>query len=261
VIADRQLELGEKLAADLRQENLRATARELDVRDFDAMKRTVDETRARTGRVDLFFNNAGIAIGGEIGDFERRDWDDLIDVNLRGVVYGVQAVYPVMVAQRSGHIINTASMAGLVATVGAGPYSMTKHAVVGLSKALRIEARHHGVRVSVLCPGAIRTPILTGGRYGRVGFKGISEEQMRKMWEPFRPMDPDRFAHRALRAVARDKAIIVVPRWWKIAWYLERLSPWLSLKIGEAGIGKMRRDLAAAGATPSREGKEPRVNR
>ena len=77
-----------------------------------------------------------------------------------------------MVRQRSGHIINTASVAGLIASPGSGSYTGTKHAVVGLSKTLRIEARRHGVRVSVLCPGAIRTPILTGGRFGRLRMVG-----------------------------------------------------------------------------------------
>jgi short-subunit dehydrogenase len=110
---------------------------------------------------------------------------------------------------------------------------------------LRVEARDHGVRVSVLCPGVIRTPILTGGRFGRVGFAGVSEAEMRAMWERLWPMDPDVFAERVLRAVAADQAIIVVPRWWKLMWYVERLSPWLSLKVAEMGIRKLRRELAA----------------
>jgi NADP-dependent 3-hydroxy acid dehydrogenase YdfG len=245
VIADRQLELAEALASELRNKGGKATPLELDVRDFESMKRVVDATVARTGRIDLFFNNAGISIGGEMHRYALADWIDVIDVNLRGVAHGIQAVYPVMVAQRSGHIINTASMAGLVTAIGTGSYTMTKHAVVGLSKALRAEARDHGVRVSVLCPGVIRTPILSGGRYGRVGTDGVSPEQMKSMWERLFPMDPDLFAKKALRAIARDKAIIVLPRWWKIVWYLERISPWLSLKFGEIGMRNLRKQLAA----------------
>ena len=83
----------------------------------------------------------------------------MFDVNLRGVAHGVQAAYPIMVEQGFGHIVNTASMAGLIAGGHAGSYFTTKHAVVGLSKALRIEARQYGVKVSVVCPGVIRTPI------------------------------------------------------------------------------------------------------
>jgi NADP-dependent 3-hydroxy acid dehydrogenase YdfG len=105
------------------------------------------------GRIDYLFNNAGIGIGGEVDSFTLHDWSDIIDVNLRGVVHGIQAVYPIMIRQRCGHIVNTASMAALITTVGQAGYTATKHAVVGLSKALRVEAEHHGVQVSVLCPG------------------------------------------------------------------------------------------------------------
>jgi NAD(P)-dependent dehydrogenase (short-subunit alcohol dehydrogenase family) len=246
VIADRQLALAEELAAELRQAGGQVTAVELDVRDFDAWKRVADAI----GRIDLFFNNAGIVVGGEMSGYQRRDWDDVIDVNLRGVVYGIQTIYPRMVAQGAGHIINTASMAGLIAAIGQGAYTTTKHAVVGLSKALRAEGSLHGVRVSVLCPGVIRTPILSYGKYGRVGFEGVTPEKMNKLWERTFPMDVDVFARRALGAIACGKAIIVLPRWWKIAWYLERISPWLSLTLAAMGMRKMRRELAAMSARP-----------
>jgi NADP-dependent 3-hydroxy acid dehydrogenase YdfG len=238
-IADRQLELAQKVAGELG-----ATAVELDVRDADAWKRAVEGVVARRGRIDLFFNNAGIAMGGEMGSYSQKDWDDVVDVNLKGVIYGVHTVYPLMVAQKSGHIINTASMAGLLSSVAQAPYTATKHAVVGLSKGLRIEARDHGVRVSVLCPGVVRTPILSGGRYGRPLLPGVSVEESRKMWEQLRPLDPDVFARKALKAVAADKAIIVLPRFWKLAWYIERLSPWLMMKLGEIGIRDLRKRLA-----------------
>ncbi|MGZ4576916.1 MAG: SDR family NAD(P)-dependent oxidoreductase [Mycobacterium sp.] len=110
-------------------------------------------------------------------------------------------------------MVNTASMSGLVASPGSVSYTATKHAVVGISKALRVEAERHGVQVSVLCPGAIRTPALTGGKFGRI--PGISDEELLKSWERVRPMAPEEFAERALRAVLRGDAIIVVPTWWK----------------------------------------------
>ena len=95
------------------------------------------------------------------------DWNDVFDVNVHGVVHGIQAVYPIMIRQHSGHIVNTASMAGLVTTASPASYAATKHAIVAMSKSLRLEAERHNVQVSVLCPGMIRTPMLTGGRYGR----------------------------------------------------------------------------------------------
>ncbi|MGZ5395866.1 MAG: SDR family NAD(P)-dependent oxidoreductase [Mycobacterium sp.] len=223
-IADRQVGQAQELAQRLNSGGAKAHAIELDVRSYPSFERTVAEAVQQSGRIDYLFNNAGISAGGEIASYTLDDWNDVFDVNLRGVVHGIQAVYPIMIRQHSGHIVNTASMAGLITTPGLGSYTATKHAVVAISKALRLEAERHGVQVSVLCPGAIRTPILTGGQYGRK-MPGISDEEILKSWERLRPMAPEIFAERALRAVLRGDAIIVVPAWWKAFWYLERLSP------------------------------------
>ena len=250
VLADRQVEVAETMAAEIRRGGGVASAAQLDVRDLASIAQLVAETVKRVGRVDYFFNNAGIGVGGEMDNFSVADWDDVIDVNLRGVAYGVQAVYPLMVRQGSGHIVNTASMAGLVAAAGEGSYAATKHAVVGLSKSLRVEAKRHGIRVSVLCPGAIRTPILTGGKFGRLNFVGLRDEKILEMWSKLRPMDVGVFARQAVQAIARNEAIIVLPRWWKALWYLERVSPALSFALWGAVMSKMRAEMAAAGARP-----------
>ena len=129
----------------------------VDVRDAAAVRRWV----LAPARVDYLFNNAGIAgVGGLTDRYAPSDWGTIIDVNLKGVVNGVHAGYSVMVRQGFGHIVNTASLAGLIPMALALPYSAVKHAVVGLSKSLRIEAAAKGVRVSVLCPSFVRTPIL-----------------------------------------------------------------------------------------------------
>lgn len=247
VLADRQLALAEQVAETIRRAGGRAVARELDVRDMEAFSRLVDETEARSGGVDFLFNNAGIGVGGEMHTYSPRDWDDVFDVNLRGVAYGVQAVYSHMIQRGSGHIVNTASMAGLVGAPGAGSYVAAKHAVVGLSKALRTEAKLHGVRVSVVCPGAIATPILTGGKYGRMNALGLSDAKILEMWALMRPMDVDVFAEKVLRAVAKNEGIIVVPAWWKAFWLLERVSPALGAKVWGMILDKMRADMVAAG--------------
>ncbi|MBV9320154.1 MAG: SDR family oxidoreductase, partial [Mycobacterium sp.] len=166
-IADRQIGPAQELAQRLKSGGAKAHAIDLDVRSYPSFERAVAEAVRQSGRIDYLFNNAGIGITGEVDSYTLDDWNDVFDVNLRGVVHGIQAVYPIMIRQHSGHIVNTASMAGLVATPGSANYSAAKHAVVAISKALRVEAERHGVKVSVLCPGAVRTPILTGGRYGR----------------------------------------------------------------------------------------------
>jgi NAD(P)-dependent dehydrogenase (short-subunit alcohol dehydrogenase family) len=246
VLADRQGDAAEQVAASIRGEGHRATAAELDVRNFADFSRLARSTALRSKRIDYLFNNAGISVGGEMDGYAIDDWNDVLDVNVGGVVHGIQAVYPVMVRQRSGHIVNTASVAGLVGAPYAGSYTASKHAVVGVSKALRIEAEAHGVRVSVLCPGAIRTPILTGGKFGRINNPNATEERVLAQWERFRPIDPDALARAALDAVAKNQAIIVVPRWWKAVWYLDRLSPALSMKIWGAVLARLRKELEAA---------------
>jgi NADP-dependent 3-hydroxy acid dehydrogenase YdfG len=239
-IADRQIDAAQELAQRLNTGRAKAHAIELDVRDYPSFERAVAEAVQQSGRIDYLFNNAGIGVGGEVDSYTLDDWNDVFDVNLHGVVHGIQAVYPIMIRQRSGHIVNTASMAGLIVGPGQTSYTASKHAVVALSKALRLEAERHGVKVSVLCPGAIRTPILTGGKYGRMTMTGISDEELLKFWEPFRPMAPDKFAERALRAVSRGDAIIVVPAWWKALWYLDRLAPALSMRAARLTLKRMR---------------------
>jgi NAD(P)-dependent dehydrogenase (short-subunit alcohol dehydrogenase family) len=218
----------------------RAHAVELDVRDYPSFEHAAAEVMKRSGRIDYLFNNAGIDVVGEIDSYTLDDWNDVFDVNLRGVVHGIQAVYPIMIGQRSGHIVNTASLGGLVATPAHAAYSATKHAVVGLSKTLRVEAERHGVKVSILCPGAIRTAILTGGKYGRLPANADVAEIMKKIWEPLRPMASDVFAERALRAVLRGDAIVVLPHKYRAAWYLERLSPALSMRAGKGMLRRTR---------------------
>lgn len=245
-IADRQIGPAQELAQRLSGGGGKARAIELDVRDPASVERAIAEVVQQSARIDYLFNNAGIGVAGEVDSYTLDDWNDVFDVNLRGVVHGIQAVYPIMIRQHSGHIVNTASMAGLVTTAGQASYTATKHAVVAISKTLRIEAERHGVRVSVLCPGVIRTPILTGGQYGRTQKAGLSDDEILRRWEQLRPMAPEKFAERSLRAVLRGDAIIVVPAWWKTFWYLERLSPSLSMRLARVTLERIRKAESTA---------------
>jgi NAD(P)-dependent dehydrogenase (short-subunit alcohol dehydrogenase family) len=249
VLADRQIDLAREVEAKITELGGKAIGVELDVRDLAAFKRVVSDTVARSRTVDFFFNNAGIAVGGEMCTYDAEDFDDVFDVNLRGVAHGIQAVYPVMIAQGSGHIINTASVAGLIAAPANGSYTATKHAVVALSKALRMEGKRHGVRVTALCPGAIRTPILTGGRFGRVKIEGATDASIMKQWERTRPMDPVVFARRVVDRVIANDAFIILPRWWKALWYLDRLSPALCSALLLRVHEKLRTELEADAAS------------
>jgi short-subunit dehydrogenase len=186
------------------------------------------------GRLDYIFNNAGIGIGGNVKNFGIEDWNQMMDVNLRGVINGVQAAHKVMIAQGFGHIANTASIAGLTPSPGNVADATTKHAVVGLSISLRAEFAQTRVRVSVLCPGFVRTAILEGGgKYGKmlIDLPPEQHRQMLEMIEKFKPISPNVFAKKALHSVAKNKAIIVVPAWWKLFWLLNRLFPSMGIHL------------------------------
>ena len=226
----------------------RATAATLDVTDPAAVQALVDETAARAGRLDLLFNNAGITFGGETEDLTLAQWDAIIDVNIRGVVHGVAAAYPLMVRQGAGQIVNTASMGGLMAAGLITSYVMTKHAVVGLSLALRSEAAAKGVGVTVVCPSAVETPILDKGHIGR--FHG--RDYYLKGQGVRRPLDPDVLAAQVLAAVAEDRAMLVTPRTARIAWRIGRLAPGFTQRASTRFVAKQRRLQAKRAASASR---------
>ena len=202
-----------------------ATAVIADVRDADAVRRVVDDTVDRHGRLDVLVNNAGVGVGGYTHELSLEHWDRAIDVNIRGVVHGVHAAYPHMLEQQSGHILNVASVAGLIPGVLLVPYAMAKHAVVGLTMSLRGEAAEHGVRVSALCPGVVETPILDKGNppdLPPVQNELPGREMLQRM-NP--PMPADQLARHTLRAMDRNTAIIIAPRQARTYWWAYRLAP------------------------------------
>jgi NADP-dependent 3-hydroxy acid dehydrogenase YdfG len=131
-----------------------------DVRDFATMSGISGKVRDEFGRLDFVVANAGITDSGSMSDGDPKRWRDVIDTNVLGVAQTIRATMPVLVAQGRGHIVITASISGRTAYVGEPIYIATKWALVGLSKALRKEARPAGVRVSVIEPGIVDTPLV-----------------------------------------------------------------------------------------------------
>ena len=201
-------------------------AARLDVTDPAAVQALVDAVVAEAGRLDYMFNNAGIAVIGHYAEMSLDDINRLIDVNLRGVVHGVAAAYPVMIRQRSGHIVNTSSVSGLIPAPGFTAYSATKHAVVGLSRGLRLEAARHGVKVSAICPGFIETAIKQNADY-----RGIDpNESAAKI--PVKFASAQYCAEHALRGVARNEGEIVITGHAKGMVALQRFAPRLNEWLG-----------------------------
>lgn len=213
----------------------RATAARLDVTDSAAVQSTVDDVVARSGRLDLLFNNAGIVWGGDTELLTLDQWNAIIDINIRGVVHGVAAAYPQMLRQGHGHIVNTASMAGLTAAGQVTSYVATKHAVVGMSMALRSEAVPRGVGVLVVCPAAVETPILDKGAVG--GFVGRDYFLQAQGGKPY---DADRLARDTLRAIEKNKAILVKPSVAHAQWLLARAAPTLMNRLAMRFVGDQR---------------------
>jgi NAD(P)-dependent dehydrogenase (short-subunit alcohol dehydrogenase family) len=194
----------------------------LDVTDPDAVEAAV-VTVEESEPLRLLVNNAGVGPrDADRGFYPLPEWNRVIGVNLLGVVHGVNATYPRMRERRSGVILNVASLAGLVAGPGLGPYAATKHAVVGLTLALRADAAPFGVRVSALCPSWVDTAILDGqapdGRPVRDHLKdfGLGE-----------PIPPAEIARVALEGLRRNRPLIVGPRAARQAWWAHRLVPGL----------------------------------
>lgn len=215
----------------------RARAEALDVTDPEQVVAAVDRVIAEHGQIDLIFNNAGITYGGETEHLTLDQWNRIIDVNLRGVVHGIHAAYPKMIAQGHGHIVNTASAGGLMAAGLISSYVATKHAVVGLSLALRTEAAAKGVGVTVICPGAVNTPILDKGSID--GFVG--RDYYLRGQGITTPHSPEKLADQVLAAVAGNKAILVAPRSTRLAWRVNRLAPGLMQRASISFVARQRK--------------------
>jgi NAD(P)-dependent dehydrogenase (short-subunit alcohol dehydrogenase family) len=239
VVADLDKEGAERTAGRLSERGT-AEAAELDVTDADAVAALYRDARERHGRLDLVFNNAGIAVGGATDELTLDHWNRTVDVNLRGVIHGVHAAYPILLEQGHGHILNTASLAGLVPAPMMLPYTTTKHAVVGLSLALRAEAAEHGVRVSAICPGFVDTPLLDNANPDlpetETG-KNARESALRVQRKLY---TPEALARDVLRGIARNHALIVAPASARAAWRGVRLSPEGAVRLAARTMGRLR---------------------
>lgn len=221
----------------------RAIPAVLDVTDADAVAELVARTAREHGGIDLIFNNAGIGVGGDVKDLSTAHWQRVLDVNLWSVINGVAAAYPLMISQGRGQIVNTASLSGLLPSPLLVPYSTSKHAVVGLSVGLRMEAAKYGVRVNVVCPGVIDTPLLD--KSNPSDLPAADSPNIRAMLTQLlgTPYPAASLASDVLDGVAVNRAIIVAPAHARRAWAIYRASPRLLI---DQGAGRARKMMNAA---------------
>jgi NAD(P)-dependent dehydrogenase (short-subunit alcohol dehydrogenase family) len=242
VISDVNSERIEEVGKGIEAAGGKADWLTLDVTDHEAVKKMVDDAVAEHGRLDYIFNNAGIAVGGEARGVPREDWIKVLDVNLGGVVNGVTAAYPVMAEQGFGHIVNMASIEGLAPFPVTASYVASKHAVVGLSSALRVEGAGLGVKVSSVCPGYIKTRIYEDAKLINLDREKLLEGIDKVDWLG---ISSEECAKRILMGVEKNKAIIVVTAFAKILWALHRISPNLVIRMMTRVANRAREERAA----------------
>lgn len=210
----------EAVANEVMQSGGSAVALPLDVSSRDQVAAAIDRVVADHGRLDYIFNNAGVAIFGEFESVSLDDWDKIIDVNLKGVAYGSKLAYDQMVKQRGGHIINTASVAGLVPVPLQAHYVATKHAIVGMDKTLRIESARHNIHVTTFCPAFIAT-----GMFDTAELHGNLEGTDTRKMVPVKPLGADKAVERLLEGVAKHKPLVITPFYGRLGWWMERYLP------------------------------------
>lgn len=173
MIADIEGEVAREKAEALRDRQIQADWVRMDVTKRDSVRQAALATISRFGKVHLVANNAGVGAGGVFGEVPEGDWDWVIDVNLKGVVYGMEVFGPLIQSHgEGGHFVNTASMAGHISPGGMEPYCATKFAVVAMSEGWRQQLAERGIGVSVLCPGLVSTNIYAGRRNRQNGVYG-----------------------------------------------------------------------------------------
>jgi NAD(P)-dependent dehydrogenase (short-subunit alcohol dehydrogenase family) len=160
MIADIEAQALQMAVEDLRASQVRAEGFVADVTRRDSLRAAALETIARFGKVHVVCNNAGVGAGGPLGEVPERDWNWIVDVNLLGVVYGMEIFTPLILSHgEGGHFVNTASMAGMVSPPGMEPYCATKFAVVAMSEGWAGQLGPRDIGVSILCPGFVKTRI------------------------------------------------------------------------------------------------------
>lgn len=191
----------------------------LDVVDSEAYRRVVDDVEKTHGRIDFLFNNAGVSVLGEAHKVPFSRWKWLLDINVLGVANGISEIYPRMVRWGGGHIVNTASIAGSTGYVTAAAYTCSKGAVIELSRSLREEARAYGIRVSLVCPGYVKTNIFTQDRVIGADLDIVMDGV------PVKMLTSDAAAGYILIGVARRRDLIIFPLSAKLLWLVSRWMP------------------------------------
>jgi NAD(P)-dependent dehydrogenase (short-subunit alcohol dehydrogenase family) len=230
----------EAVAAEVRALRAEATAYVVDSSDRAAMEKFAADVYTNAGRVDVLHNNAGIGAGARFEEISLEHWERIIAVNLWGVIHGIHFFLPRMIAQGGGgHIVNTASGAGLCGLPGLGHYTATKFAVVGLSEVMNMELQRHGIFTTALCPGIINTNIIQESLFQETDEAQQKKNQAVSFYDRF-GAGPEGVARDVLKAVRKRRAVQVSPGFHLYPiWYCKRLSVGLYQALGRMAAKKL----------------------
>lgn len=209
----------EALSLEIEAEGARAYSYIMDVSDQSEVEDVIAQIAGRFVTIDVLANVAGIGILGPVEKLKRSDWDRIINVNLLGTINTTRSVYPRMTERGSGHIVNVSSARGLfVPALYSAPYMASKFGVVGLCRALALEGMARGIRVTCICPGAVRTQSRS-----RAIVRGMSPAAFeRGKLVKYLAQEPEETAGRIVEAVRRDDFLVITSPYMKLAYFLRR---------------------------------------
>jgi NAD(P)-dependent dehydrogenase (short-subunit alcohol dehydrogenase family) len=211
-----------KTVSAIEAKGRKALALGVDVSQPEQIKGMIDRTVETFGRIDILMNNAGVGLSGEMRHLSLEDWQWIVDINLWGPIYGIHFALPHMIEQKSGHIVNVASSAGLIGGPGLSAYTTTKFGLVGLSEVLQHEVARFGVGVTVVCPGFVRTNI-----FDTTETRGLKEEIRGDDLPRWLGITKEACARDILKAVQKGKPLIIPGPEMKVIYALKRFAPFL----------------------------------
>ncbi|MDB5180722.1 MAG: oxidoreductase [Candidatus Saccharibacteria bacterium] len=235
IIMDRNKKAGTTIAKDLASE---VFVEQVEMKDTKDVQKVLNRINSKYGPIDYFFNTAGTFLAGEIRDTPVEDWHLIAERNLQPIINGTATVYEIMRDNGHGHIINVASAAGLFIVPAMSIYGATKAAVVSLSLGLRLEAKTLNIKVSVVCPTVVETPL-----YETAMYDGIDKEKALDYLKKSKAQQPQKAARRIIEATAKNKAIIHTAHSTLFAWALYRFSPTLYIATARRFVTLYRKSL------------------
>lgn len=219
-ISDLSAERSADLAKELTEAGTEVLAQVCDIRKAEDLQTFVDDTVARYGRVDVFVNNAGVAGSGSLEQTSFDDWEWMIDIDLMGVVRGCKAVVPVLRKQGHGHVVNVASIAGVVAGPMMASYNVAKAGVISLSESLRKDLSGTGVEVSVVCPSFFTSDLHSTARTLNADQQRIVTKMINKA-----TYTADDIAAIVASAIDARRFMVLPQKDAKLMWWFKRIAP------------------------------------